>query len=494
MSNSQPGAAGGDQAFGRFDDFTRINGVTRTTAKALYDAGIHTFAQLAAMDADTIAALVGGKPERIRGQDWVGQALELAAQQPGPEPGGLEPDALEDELNDRLTSQRRENFLLELTLDADDIPRQTSIKHVQPRARKPVGDKWGGWDTHRLISFIVTQGRIKLPTALIDLAGVESGRIADAVVQAIQDRLAQEPLAVRLTQDTAPEWLRQTNAENRAALLAEVSERLERQQAELARALGEELARRLEAQAPTLQEQLGEALARQLAALPPPAPAEVPPEAIQAPVVALLAEVSERLQGQQAELARALGEELARRLEAQVPTLQEQLGEALVRQFAVQPRPGLRPAEPTMPISETAPPAESNLQLQVLEVTLGETPHTPEQQPSWSSRLFAEVTFQLSGPAETLLEIQQSPCTLQAIASETTTGESSLLAATSHPLQPLEPPAPHPQLPGIFIMRSVGRLTFGLPRLGRHQLLVSVYLPRANLVATGLSEAFSVVP
>jgi len=513
MSNSQPGSASGDQASGRFDDFTRINGITRTTARALHTAEIHTFAQLAAIDADTIATLVGGNPERIRGQDWISQALELAAQQPEPasEPGKPAPDSREAELNDRLTSQRRETFQLEFTLDTADIPRQTRVKHLQPKARRPVGDKWddgwGGWDAQRLIDFFVTKGQIRLPDTLTDLASAERSRTASAVVQALQEWL---PRALLQTPDATPEWLRQMNQENLAALQAELSRTLQTQQAELARSLGAELAQTqqaelarslgaelaqaLQAQVPAMQEQLGELLVRQLAAAPAPSP--VPPEAIEAPLAALQAELSRTLQTQQAELARSLGAELAQALQAQVPAMQEQLGELLVRQLAAAPAPGLLPAEPTPPVSvmEAASPAEPTLQLQVLKVTIGETPHPPEQPPSWASRLYAELTFQLSGPADALLEIQQSPCHLQVLASETTTGDSILLAATSHPLQPLEPPAPYPQRPGAFIVRSTSRLTFGLPGLGRHQLLVSVYLPRANLVATGLSEAFSVVP
>ncbi len=486
MSNSQPGSASGDQASGRFDDFTRINGITRTTARALHAAEIHTFAQLAAIDADTIATLVGGNPERIRGQDWISQALELAAQQPEPasEPGKPASDSREAELNDRLTSQRRETFQLEFTLDTADIPRQTRVKHLQPKARRPVGDKWddgwGGWDAQRLIDFFVTKGQIRLPDTLTDLASAERSRTASAVVQALQEWL---PRALLQTPDATPEWLRQMNQENLAALQAELSRTLQTQQAELARSLGAELTQALQAQVPAMQEQLGELLARQVAAAPAPSP--VPPEAIEAPLAAL-----------QAELARSLGAELTQALQAQVPAMQEQLGELLARQLAAAPAPGLLPAEPTPPVSvmEAASPAEPTLQLQVLKVTMGETPHPPEQPPSWASRLYAELTFQLSGPADALLEIQQSPCHLQVLASETTTGDSILLAATSHPLQPLEPPAPYPQRPGAFIVRSTSRLTFGLPGLGRHQLLVSVYLPRANLVATGLSEAFSVVP
>ena len=486
MSNAQPGSASGDQASGRFDEFTRINGITRTTAKALHAAEIHTFAQLAAIDAETIATLVGGNPERIRGQDWIGQARELAAQQPepAPEPGRPAPDSLEADLNDRSTSQRRETFQLEFTLDIADIPRQTRVKHLQPKARRPVGDKWddgwGGWDAQRLIDFFVTKGQIRLPDTF--LASAERNRTADAVVQALQEWL---PRALHQTPDAVPEWLSHMNQENQAALQAELFQALQTQQAELGRTLQAELTQALQAQMPGLEERLGAVLARQLAAAPPPAAPAIPPEAIAAPLAAL-----------QAELARTLQAELTQALQAQVPGLEERLGAVLARQLAAAPPPGLLPAEPTTPISvmEAASPAEPDLQLQVLKITMGETPHPPEQPPGWASRLYAELTFQLSGPADALLEIQQSPCHLQVLASETTTGDSILLAATSHPLQPLEPPVPSPQRPGAFIVRSTSRLTFGLPGLGRYQLLVSVYLPRANLVATGLSEVFSVVP
>ncbi|MFD1341283.1 50S ribosomal protein L21 [Litorisediminicola beolgyonensis] len=59
-------------AEGAADDLTQINGVGPAAAKKLAEAGITTFAQLAAVDADTFEA-TKVKPE------WVEQAKELAA-------------------------------------------------------------------------------------------------------------------------------------------------------------------------------------------------------------------------------------------------------------------------------------------------------------------------------------------------------------------------------------------------------------------------------
>lgn len=64
---------GGNKGGG--DDLTRLKGIGAATAKALADAGIATFAQLAAIDAANPPAMVAG----IGKADWAGWA-ESAAQ------------------------------------------------------------------------------------------------------------------------------------------------------------------------------------------------------------------------------------------------------------------------------------------------------------------------------------------------------------------------------------------------------------------------------
>lgn len=65
------------------DDLTRIKDIGPRFAQALRDAGIVTFAQLAAMTpealAERLAPFVTVRPQRIRNNDWIGQARQLAS-------------------------------------------------------------------------------------------------------------------------------------------------------------------------------------------------------------------------------------------------------------------------------------------------------------------------------------------------------------------------------------------------------------------------------
>ena len=64
------------------DNFKRISGIGPGVEKRLYNAGIFTYAQLAALSSKDIAALVsdlaGLSIERIEKNDWIGQAQALA--------------------------------------------------------------------------------------------------------------------------------------------------------------------------------------------------------------------------------------------------------------------------------------------------------------------------------------------------------------------------------------------------------------------------------
>jgi len=68
----------------RIDDLKLINGIGPKVEKRLNGVGIFTFAQLAALSPADIAAAVAGlsglSAERIKKQDWIGQARKLAAE------------------------------------------------------------------------------------------------------------------------------------------------------------------------------------------------------------------------------------------------------------------------------------------------------------------------------------------------------------------------------------------------------------------------------
>ena len=64
------------------DDFTRIKDVGPRFAQAMREAGITSFSQLAALTpdalSDMLAPFVAVRAQRIRSNDWIGQARRLA--------------------------------------------------------------------------------------------------------------------------------------------------------------------------------------------------------------------------------------------------------------------------------------------------------------------------------------------------------------------------------------------------------------------------------
>ncbi len=61
------------------DDLTRIRGIGPTYARALNALGVTTFAQLAEADPEALAAQIDRlSAERIRQEDWIGQAAALS--------------------------------------------------------------------------------------------------------------------------------------------------------------------------------------------------------------------------------------------------------------------------------------------------------------------------------------------------------------------------------------------------------------------------------
>jgi predicted flap endonuclease-1-like 5' DNA nuclease len=59
-------------------DFTRINGIDEAAAKRLVTAGVQTFAQLAAMSADRVGAIIGMAAEKVIALEILPQARRLA--------------------------------------------------------------------------------------------------------------------------------------------------------------------------------------------------------------------------------------------------------------------------------------------------------------------------------------------------------------------------------------------------------------------------------
>jgi len=64
------------------DDLTIIDGIGKSYARLLYEMGVTTFAELAERDPGEIARQSRGRisAQRIRNQDWIGQARQLSAE------------------------------------------------------------------------------------------------------------------------------------------------------------------------------------------------------------------------------------------------------------------------------------------------------------------------------------------------------------------------------------------------------------------------------
>jgi hypothetical protein len=130
------------------DDFAKdIKGIGETTDARLHDAGILTFAQLAAATHDALFELVrdmrGMSLERVVEWDWPGQAHRPA----------LESDAAETQSQASVSGnrQRYASFHVELLLDEENNVRRTKVRHIETK-KDPTS--WTGWDGQRLLDFI----------------------------------------------------------------------------------------------------------------------------------------------------------------------------------------------------------------------------------------------------------------------------------------------------------------------------------------------------
>jgi hypothetical protein len=154
------------------DDFQKIAGIGPALAQRLWSAGILTYDDLArrtpAEIAATLADVAGLSAERIAGQNWTGQARELA----GPTPDTSAP------------RQHYATFHVEYHLGPGDRADRTKVHHHQTGDR----DAWPGWDEERLLSFL--RGRIPLPAAAPPAATAGPGpaptRATDQALASVQ--------------------------------------------------------------------------------------------------------------------------------------------------------------------------------------------------------------------------------------------------------------------------------------------------------------------
>lgn len=163
------------------DDFTRIRGVSPKIAHRLYDAGILTYAKLAAMTPEEIVARIGMSggvsAEGIAKRDWAGQARKLAPQ--------TEPAA--------ETSQSRADFAVKLQLNPDNTVSQTHVMHMQSGEE----EMWDGWAEERMNSFFIQRARLTVAAPVTEEeSSVEASSLMEVSIAPTPEN-AVEPAPVK---------------------------------------------------------------------------------------------------------------------------------------------------------------------------------------------------------------------------------------------------------------------------------------------------------
>lgn len=135
------------------DNFKLIKGIGPIIEQRLYNAGIQTFASLAALSAEEIAAIIPSMTaQQITKQGWITQAHKLA-------PNRAKSRHSQKKLSISTSRQHYENFTFEFLLDEKNKPRRLRLVHVQSGDV----DTWAKWDAERLIDFLARHTGSRLP-------------------------------------------------------------------------------------------------------------------------------------------------------------------------------------------------------------------------------------------------------------------------------------------------------------------------------------------
>ena len=158
------------------DDLTLIRGINTKVANRLYNAGILTFAKLAAMSADEISARIGAQSgtsaETINRRDWIGQARDLASEpELGSKPESESPQELRNSATTESDGLSRADFAVRLQLNAGNSVIQTHVMHMQSGGE----EMWDGWVEERLLSFFIQRSSLALAEPAVSAPATDAG-------------------------------------------------------------------------------------------------------------------------------------------------------------------------------------------------------------------------------------------------------------------------------------------------------------------------------
>jgi hypothetical protein len=166
MSSKRLPASGAEGQTG-IDNFQLVRGIGPGIEQRLHNAGILTFAELAALTPNDIAALLtniaGLSAERVVKLAWIEQAQALASEHAANNRHSLAETAVSirqvassdhyQDLDAAAQRQHLETFTVELLLDEENQVRRTSLVHIQAWKK----ESWAGWDESRVVRFLIEQ-------------------------------------------------------------------------------------------------------------------------------------------------------------------------------------------------------------------------------------------------------------------------------------------------------------------------------------------------
>ena len=131
---------------GEGDDFTRISGIGKARDRRLHQAGVNSYADLAALDPEGIASLlaeaIAVRPEQISDEDWTGQAARLAEEAAEARTAPAASDG---------TDLHYQSFVVRILLDEPGGRiASTTVQHVGSGTER----RWPGLDKPALLEFI----------------------------------------------------------------------------------------------------------------------------------------------------------------------------------------------------------------------------------------------------------------------------------------------------------------------------------------------------
>jgi hypothetical protein len=147
------------------DDFNLIKGIGPAVERKLHEAGIVTFAQLAALSADQIAALIDRlSAKRIIHENWIGRAKQLAgpmaSKTAGKKTAMPTQSSRRKSAARRVTPQHYATFTIELLLDEAGHVRRAVCAHHQSKDQETWNEN--DWDIMELMNYVLRKTGMRL--------------------------------------------------------------------------------------------------------------------------------------------------------------------------------------------------------------------------------------------------------------------------------------------------------------------------------------------